>query len=265
MRLPSTRLAFAVAVSAIALGADAHAFQDMTRVSVDSSGVQGDGDSLDNGISADGRFVAFWSNATNLVSGDTNNAADVFVFDLATSTVERVSVDSAGNENSWGASSDSARLLSGDGSRVAFTTLGAFDPIDTNWDFDIYVRDRGSGTTILASVDSSGGLGDGSSDRGALSHDGVVVAFDSFATNFAPNDANGVYDVFVHDLASGVTERVSVDSSGGEGDDWSFQHRRAATGASSPSRAPRRTSFPATRTSARTSSSATASPGRPSG
>src|SRR5436190_13803833 len=68
------------------------------RVSVDSAGNEGNGHSLNAAISADGRFVAFRSVASNLVPGDTNRQEDVFVHDRQTGTTERVSVDSDGNE-----------------------------------------------------------------------------------------------------------------------------------------------------------------------
>src|SRR3989442_11896447 len=70
------------------------------RVSVDSHGAQGIGDSEDPSISADGRFVAFYSSAANLVGGDTNGARDVFVRDRKTGKTRRVSVDSHGSEES---------------------------------------------------------------------------------------------------------------------------------------------------------------------
>src|SRR5437867_10879878 len=89
------------------------------RVSVDSAGNQGNGDSTDVALSADGRFVAFTSAAPDLVAGDTNGAADVFVHDRQTGTTERVSVDSGGSQAN-GDSTDVA--LSADGRFVAFTS-----------------------------------------------------------------------------------------------------------------------------------------------
>jgi len=194
----------------------ARAVQDTTRVSVDSAGGEGNYDSSGGGISADGRFVVFSSWATNLVAGDNNGSGDVFVFDRATGTTERVSVDSAGNEQA-GSSYAYFSCVSGDGSRVAFTSAAAFDPTDMNGIQDVYVRDRVAGTTTLVSVDSAGNHGDNVSFNCAISENGQFVAFTSFATNLVPGDTNSKYDIYVHDLANGATERASVDSSGNEG------------------------------------------------
>src|SRR5258705_326839 len=151
--------AFALPLVPLVLGAlPASARQGITqRVSVDSAGGQGNGASNSCVISADGRYVAFASMATNLVAGDTNNTLDVFV------------------------------------------------------------RDRQPGTTELVSLDSSGAQANGNSGETlAISADGRCVAFTSFADNLVAGDANLFADVFVRDRQLGTTERVSVDSGGGE-------------------------------------------------
>jgi Ca2+-binding RTX toxin-like protein len=115
-----------------------------TRVSVNSAGIQGDENSFNPSISADGRFVAFTSAASNLVPGDTNNKQDIFVRDLSTNTITRVSVDSAGDR---GQHDDAlfGPLISADGRFVAFAS-GASNlvPGDTNNTTDIFVSDIGS-------------------------------------------------------------------------------------------------------------------------
>src|SRR3989454_679011 len=115
------------------------------RVSVDSAGSEGNGASTGVALSADGRFVAFTSVATNLVAGDTNGVLDVFVHDRQTGMTERVSVDSAGSEAN-GASTGVA--LSADGRFVAFTSV-APDLVaeDTNGAADVFVHDRGTTDT----------------------------------------------------------------------------------------------------------------------
>src|SRR6058998_2895537 len=140
------------------------------RVSVDSAGNQGNGDSTDVALSADGRFVAFTSVAPDLVTGDTNGAMDVFVHDRQTGTAERVSVDSAGSQAN-GDSTDVA--LSADGRFVAFTSA-APDLVagDTNGAADVFVHDRQTGTTERVSVDSAGTQANGDSFSRALSADG---------------------------------------------------------------------------------------------
>ncbi len=185
------------------------------RVSVNSSGIQANGHSINPWISADGQYVGFESHATNLVGGDTNDAADVFVRDRQSSTTERVSVDSSGAE---GNSDSYAPAISADGRYVAFTSYAAnLVGGDTNSTFDVFVHDRLSGMAELVSVDSSGVQGNGESAYASISADGRYVALTSFATNLVVGDTNNVYDVFVHDRQRRVTERVSVDSGGSQG------------------------------------------------
>src|SRR5206468_1530708 len=110
------------------------------RVSGNSAGKEGNGSSGNPSISADGRFVAFESYATNLVPGDTNKAADVFVHDRQTRTTERVSVDSAGNQGNWGSG---APAISADGRFVAFCSASPnLVAGDTNWAKDMYGFDN---------------------------------------------------------------------------------------------------------------------------
>jgi Tol biopolymer transport system component len=193
---------------------------ETTRVSVDSSGKQGDGVSYNPSISSDGRFVAFRSYATNLVAGDTNGAWDVFVHDTVTGETSRVSVDSSGNQGDGHSASTS---ISSDGRYVAFDSEASnLVAGDTNGAADIFVHDTVTGVTSRVSVDSSGNQGDGSSWDPSISSDGRYVAFQSLATNLVAGDTNGVYDVFVHDTVTGVTSRVSVKSSGKQGNSVSY-------------------------------------------
>ncbi len=189
------------------------------RVSLDSTGKEGNDASRHPAVSMGGRYVAFVSSATNLVTGDTNGLADVFVRDRQAGTTERVSVDSSGKQTD-GASTTCA--ISSDGRFVAFASAGTnLVSGDTNGTFDVFVRDRTSATTELVSVSSSWVQGDAASLDPSLSADGRFVAFDSAATNLVSGDTNGYYDVFVRDRAVGATARASVDSSGGQGDDAS--------------------------------------------
>ena len=192
-----------------------------TRVSVDSSGAQGNGNSGHPvSISADGRYVAFESDANNLVAGDTNGTSDIFVHDRGTRRTTRVSVNSSGDEGndvSLGAS------ISADGRFVAFYS-GANNLVtgDTNGRQDVFVHDRQKGLTNRVSVDSSGAQGNSLSARPSISADGRYVAFISSAMNLVAGDTNGRDDVFVYDRQTGRTTRISVDSSGAEGNDVSF-------------------------------------------
>src|SRR5207249_1385057 len=119
------------------------------RVSVDSTGTEGNSASTHPSISADGRFVAFASDATNLVPGDTNGFQDVFVHDRLTGTTERVSVDSAGTQ---GNSVSLEPSISADGRLVAFRSFASnLVPGDTNGVKDVFVHDR-AGVTAPASL-----------------------------------------------------------------------------------------------------------------
>jgi Tol biopolymer transport system component len=185
------------------------------RVSLGDQGQQGDSDSLEPAISADGRFIAFFSYATNLVAGDTNGAPDIFVRDVQQSTLVRVSVDSNGVQANAGSRYAS---ISADGRYVAFESFASnLVSGDTNGVRDVFVRDLVTGITVRASTDANGVQGDGESVDAFISPDGRYVAFESDATNLVPGDTNGCKDVFVKDLQTGAITRVSVDSIGVQG------------------------------------------------
>jgi Tol biopolymer transport system component len=189
------------------------------RVSLDSGGNEGNGRSWEPAISADGRYVAFQSEASNLVPGDTNGCKDVFVRDRQAGVTERVSLDSAGGQ----ANGDSLEpAMSADGRYVAFDSAASnLIPDDTNGAWDAFVHDRQTEETARVSVDSLGGQANGSSAWVAISADGRCVAFSSGASNLVPGDTNGWDDVFLHDRETGTTERLSVDSAGGDANDQS--------------------------------------------
>lgn len=220
-----------------------------TRVSVNNGGIQGDKPSREPFISADGRFVTFSSEATNLVcsaevpaplcdgTGDTNAVADVFVHDRDSDdddvfdetgavATTRVSVGSDGAE---GNAFSGATGLSASGRYVVFGS-GASNLVDgdTNGANDVFVHDRDSHTTTRVSLGGESTQGNASTGGAAISDDGRVVAFTSSASNLVASDTNGVADVFVRDRdldADGVldeagaveTTRVSTDNGGLEG------------------------------------------------
>jgi len=198
------------------------------RVSVASDGTQGNDNSWDPSISADGRYVAFFSHASNLVPGDTNGKADVFVHDRVTGQTTRVSVASDGTEGngySWFPS------ISADGRYVAFESIASnLVPGDTNGVSDVFVHDRLTGQTTRVSVASDGTQGHSASDHPSISADGRYVAFESFASNLVPGDTNGKRDVFVHDRLTGQTARVSVASDGTQGNGDSIYPSISADG-----------------------------------
>ena len=168
-------------------------------------------------ISGGGRFVAFESNATNLVADDTNGVRDVFVRDRVTGRTELVSVASDGT---LGNHDSSFASISGDGRFVAFSSLASnLVAGDSNGVQDVFVRDRVTGTTERVSVGLNGEAnGDSVCFGTAISRDGHYIAFHSAATNLVPDDTNGKTDVFLHDRVTGTTERVSLASNGAQGD-----------------------------------------------
>lgn len=204
------------------------------RVSVATGGAQAvGGDSSAPSISADGRFVAFESTATNLVAGDTNNCGDVFVHDLRTQQTTRVSVTSSGAQAVPGFVSQGSRspALSADGRFVAFESDAAnLVAGDTNGVLDIFVHDRGSGTTTRVSVATGGVQGNGHSTRASLSGDGRFVAFDSGARSLAPGKTTLDSDVFLHDRTTGETTRITTGLAGEEADSSSLGARLSRDG-----------------------------------
>jgi archaellum component FlaF (FlaF/FlaG flagellin family) len=187
------------------------------RVDVSSTGAQANEPVFDSVVSANGRYVAFTSWASNLVPGDTNNALDVFVRDRRSRTTERVSVSGTGTQ----ADDQSVRTaISANGRYVVFNSFATnLVPGDTNGTWDEFVRDRQSRTTERVSVSGSGGQANSRSFDGVVSADGRYVAFDSFASNLVPGDTNGWWDVFVRDRRSGTTQRVNVSSTGAQAND----------------------------------------------
>ena len=213
------------------------------RISVSTGGAEANGGSSGAHISANGRFVTFQSDASNLVAGDTNGFRDIFLRDLQSGTTSLVSrgqgglpanaqsFDSAISANGryvayhseatnlapgsaipgvfvydrqTGATerlprSDdgSAPIISGDGRFVAFysgdDTIVSGDDNETN---DVFLRDRVRGTTRLLSVAIGGGVGNGSSEAPDISADGSTVAFESQANDLVPNDTNKTRDIF---------------------------------------------------------------------
>ncbi len=192
------------------------------RVSLSNGGAQGDDESGGATVGEDGRYVAFDSDATNLVAGDTNGFADVFIRDRQAATTTRVSVVSGGAQAVAGNSV--LPVISEDGNIVAFeseaTNLVAGD---SNGAQDVFVHDRQAGTTTRVSVATGGAQGDGASQRIAMSGDGRFVAFQSVATNLVAGDTNATQDVFVVDRQLNQTERVSVSSASVQGNEPSGQ------------------------------------------
>jgi uncharacterized membrane protein len=199
-----------------------------TRISVASDGTQGNGESFFSAVSANGRVIAFLSRASTLVADDTNGVTDIFVHDLRTGETARVSVATDGTQGDR----ESYNLaLSANGQVVAFRSdASTLVADDTNGVTDVFVHDRRTGETERVSVASDGTQADGRSSTVAVSADGRVVAFLSDATTLVPDDTNGRADVFVHNLRSRKTTRVSVATDGTQANDYSLRVALSADG-----------------------------------
>jgi Tol biopolymer transport system component len=195
-----------------------------SRVSVDSSGAEGDAGSEGPDISGDGRFVAFSSQASNFVAADTNFGSDVFVHDRETGATTLVGKSSGGVQAN---SLSSEAAISSDGRFVAFSSFasnlvaGDTDcaPIPEDPYFvvncqDVFVHDRQAGQTTRVSVNSAGKQGNRYSSKPGISSDGRYVVFESAADHLVSGDTNRLIDVFIHDRQTGTTTRASVDSHG---------------------------------------------------
>jgi Domain of unknown function (DUF4347)/Cadherin-like/WD40-like Beta Propeller Repeat len=256
------------------------------RISVNSTGIEGNGASNLASIAADGRYIAFASMATNLVTGDTNARKDIFVHDQVLGTTTRISVSSSGVQaasgvlyssgisdngryvvfesqtTNWGSgasiyndiyvhdrqTSTTSKLvllgvgthdsyvnnsrISNDGRYVVFNSFATnLVSGDTNGILDVFVHDRQTGITTRVSTSTSGGQAiGGASQNGAISSDGRYISFDSLANNLVANDTNNKGDIFVHDLQSGTTTRVSVGAGGIQGNDTSYNSSISADG-----------------------------------
>jgi hypothetical protein len=169
-------------------------------------------------VGGDGRFVAFESDATNLVPDDTNGVKDVFVRDRQANTTTRVSVATGGAQATR---ASSMPQISANGRFVVFASAAALVADDTHTCdvvtdpcSDIYVHDRDNATTSRVSVVTGGAQANNGSNNPRISGDGRYVIFYSMATNLVANDTNGLPDTFLHDRLSGATTRVSLSTDG---------------------------------------------------
>jgi uncharacterized repeat protein (TIGR01451 family) len=197
------------------------------RVSVDSAGNEGNDASGISAISADGRFVAFGSAATNLIAGG-NLPFNIFVHDRLAGTTEVVSVSSSGRQ---GEGLSSSPDISDDGRFAAFDSDAAnLVRGDRNNTTDVFRHDRTTGQTILVSVNSDGRQGDSSSHAPAISADGRFIVFHANSP-LVSEDTNNTTDVYVRDVQAGTTTLVSVSFDGtSAGNNTSFIQDISANG-----------------------------------
>ena len=181
-------------------------------MSVRSNGRQGNGNSSDPAISADGSTVVFTSEASNLVRRDTNRTRDVFIHRRAAGKTQRVSVRAKGrqaNGPSWNGS------ISANGRFVAFESQASnLVRADRSRDRDVFVYDRQKRRVSQASLSSRGRQARGQSGDPTISSNGRWVAFESNAGNLARGDKNQRYDSFVRDFKRGKTRILSKRADG---------------------------------------------------
>ena len=200
-----------------------------TLVSVASDGTEANGRSWGTDISADGRYVAFVSEARNLVEGGSDYTSDVFVYDRISKETTQVSVSSDGAdgsgrccmETSYSSTKRWPARISDDGRYVVFDSqANNLVADDTNGKIDTFVHDRLTGTTRRASVASDGTQADSNCGKSDISGNGRFVVFDTLATTLVPEQSPSyLRDVFVHDMILGITEKVSRCPCGTDGDD----------------------------------------------
>jgi len=184
------------------------------RASIDPIATEANESSGDSALSPDGAMVAFVSRATNLVDDDFLGFDDIFVKDLTTGIVTRVSTDELGGE----ANGESARpVFSPTGGQIAFSSWASnLVASDTNFQSDVFVKNLSTGIVTRVSTDEFGGEANGSSYWAVFSPDGTKVAFVSYADNLVDDDENGASDIFVKTLIGGEIQRISTTSSGQE-------------------------------------------------
>jgi Tol biopolymer transport system component len=200
-------------LACVGVAGSAYAQSTTARVSVSSTGTEGNNSSSSAAISADGRYVAFTSFASNLVPGDTNGVEDVFVRDRQTGTTERVNLGPNNVQAEASVLVTAKPVMSADGRFVAFVSAASnLVAGDTNGKADIFVRDRQAGTTTRVSVGTGGVQSSGNSVEPAISADGRYVVFRSTA-NLIATDIGGA-GIFRHDRQTGTTVRVSVTING---------------------------------------------------
>lgn len=183
-------------------------------VSQSSGGEQGNGDSDEPTISADGRYVAFTSKASNLVNDDRNQVSDVFVRDLQTNETILISRNSSGIQGNGRSANPS---ISADGRFIAFWSIASnLVNDDNNGMPDIFLHDQVSGETILISRGLDGEAGDKASYQPSITSDGQCIVFTS-DSRLTISDLNNVSDIYIYDKQVDTVNSLSFISRGSDG------------------------------------------------
>lgn len=187
------------------------------RITVNGSGVEESAGLFNFSISSDGKYIAFSSDASNLVENDTNNTYDVFFYDTTLNTIKQISVDDLGVK---GDGESTYPSITADGKFVTFESAATnLVPNDTNGTYDIFLYDTTLNTIKRISVDGSGIEGNSYSTGSSISANGKFIVYNSDASNLVPNDNNGTYDIFRYNVESRANTLVSV-ASNGEQANW---------------------------------------------
>ncbi|EIM26073.1 PD40 domain-containing protein [Microvirga lotononidis] len=187
-------------------------------VSANEGGGLGDGATYAAQFSDNGRFLVLLSNATNLVSGDTNGQIDVFIKDLVTNAVTRVSVAADGSQIAQGGSVGLGRSLTADGHFLVFSSRGTnLVGSDTNSSQDVFLKDLQTGAIHRVSTNSAGAQADSRGENATISADGRYVAFESNSTDLVAGGTDGGRYLFLKDLQTGATTRIDSRLDGSDG------------------------------------------------
>lgn len=202
----------------------------ITRISTASDGTQANGATVgeEAHLSPDGRYVVFASSASNLVSGDDNNGSDIFLKDLATGAITRLSTRADGTE----ANRESGfAQFSSDGRYVLFQSEASnLVDGDTNDSSDIFLKDLSTGQVTRVSTKADGTQSNNSSYYAQFSADGRYIVFESHASDLVTGDANNQKDIFLKNLATGEITRVSTAADGTQGNARSMNASLSANG-----------------------------------
>jgi Ca2+-binding RTX toxin-like protein len=212
----------------------------LQRISTAADGAESNDSVSDASISADCRYIVFSSWASNLVANDTNNSCDVFIKDLQTGEIQRISTSTAGGQGDGDSARKNPPIFSQDGRYVIFSSdAGNLVAGDTNGMTDVYRKDLQTGNIQLVSASASGVIGDadsGSHYSVSASADGRFIAFESEATNLVPGGANidpwgsQMVDLYLKDMRTGAIRCVSTDENGVRGNGWSEAPALSADG-----------------------------------
>lgn len=172
-----------------------------TRISVNAAGIQGDGESISPSVSSDGRYVAFSSAATNLITADANVTSDIFLYDATNGSAPLARVSVNPSTALEGDGSSVSPSMSSDGRYIAFSSKATnLVTGDTNGNEDIFLYDGVGPSIIRISVSSGLFQANGDSTQPQISSDGTTVVFQSTATNLVAEDTNSRY-IFTYTIA----------------------------------------------------------------